>query len=143
MNIATKHDDMFPVNPKLAWDRLRIDYKKALDALEQRCACRFVGNELEGAREQTEWCGRHSQLRKRIKQLEAALRYINAESDDAWHKAHMTRDLKDAVEAGMQLLAAGSAPAQEFNPACPHCGVRSFKEVGCSQIVPVTGNDNG
>ena len=35
MNIATKHDDMFPVNPKLAWDRLRIDYKKARDALEQ------------------------------------------------------------------------------------------------------------
>lgn len=26
MDISTKHDDMFPINPKLAWDRLRTDY---------------------------------------------------------------------------------------------------------------------
>ena len=26
MDISTKHDDMFAVNPKLAWDRLRADY---------------------------------------------------------------------------------------------------------------------
>ena len=73
---------------------LLIEAKESTDALEQANARIDVGLRSE------------RNLNERIEQLEAAIRYINAEMQEAWGaEGYMTADLKSAIEGGMTLLA--------------------------------------